>query len=529
MPYLYGDSTPSTLEINYIDFLRDALEFAAHVLLADDRQRGGSARADELRRGAEIEVARLESFGDSVSRAVVSAMSASGAAESAVTLCAQSVMRSSAEVVGAAIDRVRADAEGEVARLTAQVERDRGGAVQALGTLLLRHDLPDATTEIHVTLGEGSRHAAQLHVLALDDLEAVIDLDVAEGHAFSHPLRVDKLVERLEVHAPEISGWLRKEVKLKPQRLDREYITGLTVTGSETRIALRSSVDGLGAGYDVVVRRAGPRVSLTRVGEGAELPAFDLTDEDETRMVDLEEKLVGSAVELIDARRALVQATLGGQPLAGHPSPRAMVERLVDKMAPVVREIAQRSLTPTELVLKRLLDNGRREEIFLARRELAQKFDGLADGGRAILTTLGLADPAPFVATAPPPAVVAAPPPAVLAPPQPVAVPAPAPAPAPALQPPAPEPVQPNPEPAPAAIGAPAEESVAAPLPGPAPAPAVASRPPPASVAPPARPTESQRPGPVAPRPGSLVPPRPSKPAPAPRRPGDDEWDEGKG
>jgi hypothetical protein len=481
MPYLYGDSTPSTLEINYIDFLRDALDFAAHVLLADERQRVGSARADELRRAAEIEVARLEAFGDTVSRAVVAAMSAPAAAESAVTACAQSVMRSSAEVVGGAIDRVRADTEADIARHTAQAERDRGGSVQALGTLLLRHDLPDATTEIHVTLGEGSHRAVQLHVLALDDLRAVVDLDIAEGHAFSHPLRVDKLVERLEVHAPEISGWLRKEVKLKPQRLDREYITSLTVSGGETRIALRSSVEGGGAGYDVVVRRAAPRVSLMRVGEAAELPAFDLTDDDETRMIDLEEKLVGSAVELIDARRALVHVTLGGQPLAGHPSPRAMVERLVDKMAPVVREIAQRSLTPTELVLKRLLDNGRREEIFLARRELAQKFEGLADGGRAILATLGLAEPALVVTTASPP-VVATPSPSVA-----------------------------TPEPAPPTTTAtPAEEPVVAP-------------------APPAPATESQRPGPAAPRPGSLMPPRPStRPAQAPRSPDDGGWDDGK-
>jgi hypothetical protein len=485
MPYLYGDSTPSTLEINYVDFLRDALDFASHVLLADERQRVSSTRADELRRAAEIQVARLEAFGDAVSRAVVAAMSGPGAADPAVTLCAQSVMRSSSDVAAAAIDRVRAEAEAEIARLNTQTERDRGGAVQALGTLLLRHDLPDATTEIHVTLGEGPRHAALLHVHALGDLNAVVELDIAEGHVFSHPLRVDKLVERLEVHAPEISGWLRKEVKLKPQRLDREYITSVLVSGSETRIALRSSVEGVGAGYDVVVKRTGPRVnvSLMRVGESAELPAFDLTDDDETRMVDLEEKLVGSAVELMDARKALVHATLGGQPLAGHPSPRAMVERLVDAMAPVVREIAQRSLTPTELVLKRLLDNGRREEIFLARRELAQKFEGLADGGRAILATLGLAEPPVVVATAPPPAVVA--------PPQPIAVVAPV----------------PTPEPAPAAAAVPAEEPV---------------------VAPPAPAAESQRPGPVAPRPGSLVPPRPSRPAAAPRRPGDDGWDDGK-
>jgi hypothetical protein len=493
MPYLYGDSTPSTLEINYIDFLRDALDFAARVLGSDERLRGGSARADELRRAAEIDVARLEAFGDTVSRAVVGAMSSAGVGDSPITPCAQSIMRSSAELVGAAIERVRGEAEGEIARLASLAERDRGGAMQALGTLLLRHDLPDATTEVRVTLAGGSRYVAQLHVLALVDLEAVVDLDVAEDHAFAHPLRVDKVVERLEVHAPEISGWLRKEVKLKPQRLDKEYITDLTVSGTETRIALRSSIEGVGAGYDVVVRRAAPRVSLTRVGEGPELPTFDLTDDDETRMLDLEEKLVGSAGALIDARKALAQATLGGQPLDGHPAARSMVERLVEKIAPVVQEIARHSLTQTELVLKRLLDNGRREEIFLARRELEQKFEGLADGGRTILATLGLSEPtaAPVLASTPAPVAAA-----------PVA------------------PASPEPTP-PIASTAPAAEPVVAPT--------VASRPPPPASANAIPTTGSQRPGPVAPRPGSVSPPRPSRPAPAPTpTSGEDDWGEGK-
>jgi hypothetical protein len=335
----------------------------------------------------------------------------------------------------------------------------------------------------------------------------VVELDIADSHPFSHPLRVDKVVERLEVHAPEISGWLRKEVKLKPQRLDKEYITSLTVSGNETHISLRSSVEGVGAGYDVVVRRVAPRVSLTRVGEGAELPAFDLTDEDETRMLDLEEKLVAHAGGLIDARRALAWATLGGQPLDGHPSARTMVERLVQKIAPVVQEIARHSLTQTELVLKRLLDNGRREEIFLPRRELEQKFEGLADGGRTILATLGLSEPAAVVAPTPAPVAVA---------PQaaPVAV-------APEAAPVAPQAAPPAEPAPPLAENHPSDEAVVAQV--------AVSRPPPTSVGSVRTATESQRPGPVAPRPGSLAPPRPSsRPAPGAPPTGGEGADEGK-
>jgi hypothetical protein len=496
MPFLYGDSTPSALETNYIDFLRDALDFSARVLGADERLRGSSARADELRRATEIDVARLESFGDAVSRAVVAAMSAAGGADSPVTRCAQSVVRSSSELVSAAIDRVRADASAEIAQHVSRAERDQGGALQALGTLLLRHDLPDATTEIRVTL-EGARYAARLHVHALDDLVAVVELGIADDHVLSHPVRVDKVVERLEVHAPEISGWLRKEVKLKPQRLDKEYVTSLVVSGTETVIALRSSADGVGPGYDVVVRKAPPLTSLTRVGEGAELPSFDLTDEDETRMVAFEEALVAAAVALMDARKSLAEATLGGMPLAEHPAPRAMVERLVEKMAPVVREIARHSLSPNELVLKRLLDNGRREEIFVSRQELEQKFEGLGDQWRALFVTLGLAD-GPRLAL-------------VTQPEQPTSVPEIVPAPV----------VVPTAVVVPAAVTLPARtEEVVAASP-------VASQPPPASVPKVAAATGSQRPSP--PRPGSVAPPRPSNAPAAPASAiAEDDWGNGK-
>jgi len=159
-----------------------------------------------------------------------------------------------------------------------------------------------------------------------------------------------------------------------------------------------------------------------------------------------------------------------------------MVDRLVEKMAPAVHEIARRSLAPTELVLKRLLDNGRREEIFLARRELEQKFEGLADRGRTILATLGLSDGPLVVAPTPPPAAVVAPTPTPPEPPPAVA---------------AADPVVP-PD---------AERAVTAPVAASAPPPAPASA---------IRTNESQRPGPVAPRPGSLAPPRPSsRPTPA--------------
>ena len=63
------------------------------------------------------------------------------------------------------------------------------------------------------------------------------------------------------------------------------------------------------------------------------------------------------------------------------------------EMAPVVREIAKRSLAPTELVLKRQTGDGRREEIFVSRRDLQMKLRGLGPATRAVFAPLELGEP----------------------------------------------------------------------------------------------------------------------------------------
>ncbi len=399
MSYLYGDSSSSSLQINYIDFLRDALDFSVQVLAADHRMREGEARVVEVRRACAEEVGRLEALGAAIARSVEGAPI--GPAESPTALCAQAVLRASADQVRAAIDRVHATLTSDLAQSESQSGRERESVVAALSTLLLRHDLPEMTSELRLQQQGGTRYAAHVHTRSLDDLEAVLELEIAAAHPLAHVLRVEKLVERLEVQAPETGGWLRKEVKLRPQRLDKEYITELVLGGAQTIIKLRSAADGTGVGYDVLVRAEAPRVQLLRTGEATDLPAFDLGVDDAAKLIDLEAKLIAATGELLHARKALVDARLGDGPLAEWRNPKKMVERLVAKMAPVVQEIAKRSLTPTELVLKRQLGDGRREEIFVSRDELRRKLGPLANGSRALFAPLGLGEPASEPAPAP--------------------------------------------------------------------------------------------------------------------------------
>src|SRR5207248_198594 len=105
--------------------------------------------------------------------------------------------------------------------------------------------------------------------------------------------------------------------------------------------------------------------------------------------------LSAGTADLARARRALLQATLDGKPMKDHDKPSLLLERIVATMAPIVQEVARRSPSPNELVLKRLVGDDRREEIFLSKDELRKKLDVLPPALLRAMEPLGLLAPAP--------------------------------------------------------------------------------------------------------------------------------------
>jgi hypothetical protein len=62
MSYLYGDSTPTDLKSNFLEFLRDAIDFAVFVLEADASIKHGHVRIQKNTEAMEAEIGRLEHF-----------------------------------------------------------------------------------------------------------------------------------------------------------------------------------------------------------------------------------------------------------------------------------------------------------------------------------------------------------------------------------------------------------------------------------------------------------------------------------
>jgi hypothetical protein len=394
MSYLFGDSTPSKLEGNYIEFLRDAVEFCVQLLLSDQRVVQGKAQTRTLEHATVAEVERLQKLAPLVTKAFEG--TALGAADSPTARTAGAISKAAIELVRAESIRMRDALDLEIGKRDATAAEERESALKALETLIVKHELPGSVSDLHVMLAAGGRYGARARTKTAFGLETLLDLEIPANHLFEKVVRVDRLAEKLDVQAPEVGGWVRKEVKRRPQHLEKHHVVEVAISADGGTLKLRLAPDGTGAGFDILFASEAPRVRMLRVAEqqdaAAEQP-FEVDDEDAKKLLALYGKLTTATAELAGHRRRVLDAKLDNEAMRTHSKPTLLAERLIATMAPVVQEIAWRSQSPNELVLRRLLSGDRREEIFLSKAELKEKLEPLNEVNRALFDPLWLTAP----------------------------------------------------------------------------------------------------------------------------------------
>ncbi|HSQ62064.1 MAG TPA: hypothetical protein VLM85_02575 [Polyangiaceae bacterium] len=399
MHYLYGDSAPSPLTSNFLEFLRDAIDFAVFVLQADERIEAGKVKSAALRAVAEEELAALDRFASAMSTAIDGAEQ--GPAGSPAAQCAARLAHLLGSTRGAVADAVRNKLAADIAAIDADEAAARAACVDALGVLLGPHTPPGTTTTLRLVLGADGAYDAHVAGDSSFGLDWVFELAVPPESPWASTLRLEQVMSNLEIRAPLVTGWITKEVKVRPQHLDRYLVKELTGTDGAVILELRTE-PGVETGFDLEADLDAGTLAMTRVGpsDDASIGPFEVHPDDLPVLLDVARKLFDSAAEL--ERGRLVEATLGDGTFGALATFVPFVERLVGTLAPITREIAKRSLTPTELVLRRALADDRREELFVTKASLREKLLPLAAPQRAFFAPLALDVESPSAQKSPP-------------------------------------------------------------------------------------------------------------------------------
>ncbi|MEO8179126.1 MAG: hypothetical protein ABI895_09860 [Deltaproteobacteria bacterium] len=391
MSRVYGDSTPFPHDTDYINMLRDSIDCTVRLLSAQHSIFAAMERARAAERARETDVRELNGLFERVQAAVAPAISEG----------VDRTVRTAAQIVAGArgmVDGATADLDAQVVAESAQarhiVDKARETVLHAVEHFMERHAPPRSRFSLQL-LASAETNAGQITINTPYDLTTTFGVALPNTHAWARPRRISDFTPQLEIRLPKESGWISKRVEMAPTRIERMFISELVFGEHFGVLSLRRGAAS-GPGYRL---RVGLNDSITAAisplkddGSPDQGQPLVLEGKDLTAMVALWRAAADSIRDLPALRRRLVSATFIERPLMELDSPRLLAEAMVADIAPIVVEISKRSGAPGELVLRRTLGEGRREETYCTHAELVDKIRVLPPDLRAVFSPLRLTD-----------------------------------------------------------------------------------------------------------------------------------------
>lgn len=403
MSHVYGDSTPFPYDMDYIDLLRGAVDCSVHLLSAQHAIDTANQRSQQLvsRHGEEQD--ELRRVDEQVRTAL--APSVDHGTQSVVNLASR-IIRDTNNGMEEEVRCLKSETRNELAHNDKIITGARLAAYRAVETLIVRHDIPETGLCLTLT-GRESQYEAMVVVNTSFGVSAVCPVSPPDDHEWLASKRVAFFAPSTTLYLPRRPTWFRRAASLAAMPLDRLFVTDVTLDETHALLTLRKTPDGgpgirLGIAYE-----QDPRAVVSHVDHNGNLnadSAITLGGKDNVKALRLVRRVGESTRDLVRFRSSATSVFFDEVPMLEMEEPGAVARRLIAAMSPLARETARRSGAPGELVVRRDLGDGRREELYVTKDELFEKTQVLPPALQAEFGPLGILHnlplPPPQMATA---------------------------------------------------------------------------------------------------------------------------------
>jgi hypothetical protein len=378
--YRYGDGTPFPLDENFIDTLTTAVETCTNAFVPLAELDSRREKAKDVRREADKELGRL---GD-LEATVIGSLVPFSPPEGKKPGLTQQVSQKIAASVRTAVAEARRQVESRVSAAEAQASPNTcsDAVLKALQPFFEEQQLPNAKWIMSWDV-RGAEPSANA-VATAGRISASFHLSPDPYRA---PIRVEQMSEGVVVHMMKRGVFgkakpapvdLGKYVMVAFERNANEAIATLKENPNKSALGLRFAVTDAGATW----------VSITAAGDADGEPN-PLDSDDVAPIRQLTERAHAALKDLIN-RRSLVDLSLGSTAMHDLEEPRIIPLELLAQLTPLARSIREKSRMTGELVLKRDIGDGRREELFVPRSTLAGQFARLPHEYRRPFEDMGI-------------------------------------------------------------------------------------------------------------------------------------------
>lgn len=387
MRYLYGDATPFPYHENFIDTLVAVTDACVALLRLDDAAQRTRRAATEEQDRASGELVELDGITAAVKQVLARHLTP-GKPMSFTQATAQKILQaadSQVKQARAAVVRKR-----EAAMRDVGLSRQADAVMEVLGNFLAEHQLPNTVWRLRWKASvDGTGAEAHVHCATPAGLQAVLEVDIPEGHRWSTAVHIRDLDKDVVVALQTDRSWVRGGTKVRREHLDKFYVTEVEL-GPERKsmVVRRGRTDA--AGVQIVVQAPDQSEPTARRLDADDAVPLSITGADAETIHALWDTVEDTIVGLVEHRRRLLLASLNGKSVRELDRPQTLAETMLEAVGPTVREMRRRSRMPGEITLKRELGCGRREELFIPKDHIALKFSSLSVEHRLLFDAFGL-------------------------------------------------------------------------------------------------------------------------------------------
>jgi len=381
MRYLYADSEPFPLEYDFLATLRGFLECGATCLGAVASIETQDALVDTEKANNERQHLALDRYAKDALGGLESAHGSNPLKEAIDTAHSQmeeSLRRTVASAKDTVDGSLRQVEQAARSRIDGQGETIRN----ALERFLLKERLEVEDTFFELTL-ENDGYVISAMCRMPEGLSVQYQLDARRRDEWTRPRKVSEIAGELQIQVGMKKKMFAKNLSVEHAKVGDWALVAATLGATRASITLRKRPDSDKDTTIITLRRteSGVRGDVRRGVElGQERESmFPTADEDASHLAELWDNLEGECRATLAHRDSVRAIRLDGEDILEGTQVTTFVERYVKMYTPIVEQIAKRSPSSKELSLKVEHADGKREEIYLRREDLADVVAPLDD------------------------------------------------------------------------------------------------------------------------------------------------------
>ena len=387
MPYLYGDSTPFPLDEDFIDTIQHLIKTGVEMLSLQEKIERSERKTVTVETELSADLAKLEELSLKLQETLEPHASDANVVDRRT---ATHILDAAKTTIAEAREGCERKAQSSRNEIQAALEGYRAEVHRALEAFFAEHELPHTEWEYRwcsTAAGPARMVAIGRHEFGLT---VTMELAIPASHLLSRTRKVSDLHDDVRAAIPEAGGLLHR-AGLRLRSLSGYQITQIECAAKTITLVVSKNAKPDAPTFQI--RRetcADAAPTLTRLQSVGVEKAYAQLGSETAPLGGLLHKVEHELRNLASERRALLNVELKGLPKEPLDQPSALVEKMISAVAPLVLEIRRRTSAHGELVLKRDLGNGRREELFVPRKELAARVATLRPEYRQVFAPFAL-------------------------------------------------------------------------------------------------------------------------------------------